>query len=103
MKAININGRGYFYEKICDHSFTYPVHYSFYILKKNPRNYIIKKRKFVLFGPLVDVEVHEEAVYNLIFKTEKMREFNEFPAEEVKRLEKAFCVNQEIENSIVSI
>jgi len=103
MKAININGKGYFYKKVCNNRFIFPIKYKFYILIKEPKSYIVKKKRFILFGPLVDVEVNEEAVYNLAFETEKMGEFTEFPAEEVKRLEKAFCVNQEIENSIVSI
>jgi hypothetical protein len=103
MKAININGKGYFYKKVCDNRFIFPVKYKFYILIEEPKSYIVKKKRFILFGPLVDVEVNEEAVYNLAFETDKMGEFTEFPAEEVRRLEKAFCVNQEIENSIVSI
>ena len=103
MKEIKINGNKYFYQKICSREYVNPVKYLFYVLKEESRVDIVKKRRFILFGPLVDVEIKKEAVYNLVFKTGRMGEFVEFPAEEVRKLEKAFCVNKEIENSIVSI
>ena len=87
MKVININGKGYFYEKICDNRLIYPVKYKFYILIKEPKSYIVKKKRFILFGPLVDVEVNEEAVYGFAFATERMTRFSEFPTDEIKRLE----------------
>jgi hypothetical protein len=103
MKEIKINGNKYFYQKICSREYVNPVRYLFYVLKEESRVDIVKRRRFILFGPLVDVEMKKEAVYNFVFRTGRMGEFAEFPIEEVKRLEKAFCVNKEIENSIVSI
>ena len=103
MKEIKINGNKYFYKKIYSREYVNPVRYLFYVLKEEPRVDIVKRKRFILFGPLVDVEVKREAVYDFVFKTGRMGEFVEFPTEEVRRLEKAFCINKEIENSIVSI
>lgn len=99
MKAININGKGYFYKKVCDNRFIFPIKYKFYILIEESKSYIVKKKRFILFGPLVDVEVNEEAVYSFVFATKRMEKFSEFPADEIKILEKAFVKNKEIDNS----
>jgi hypothetical protein len=99
MKRIDINGREYFYKKICDYTYVHPVQYKFYILKEAAKTHIIKKRKFILFGPLIDVEFNKEAVYELVFKTDRLKKFSEFPTEEIKKLEKAFIKNREIERS----
>jgi len=99
MKRININRREYFYEKIRNNIYVYPIQYKFYVLKEAAKTHIIKKRKFILFGPLIDVEFHKEAVYELVFETNRLKEFSEFPIEEIKKLETSFIKNREIEES----
>ena len=99
MKEIKINGNKYFYKEICDGRFIYPVKYEFYILTKESKSYIVKKKRFILFGPLVLLEVKEEAVYSFVFATKRMDKFSDFPTDEIKRLEKTFVKNKEIDNS----
>jgi len=99
MKSININGREYFYKKISDYTYIYPIQYIFYILKEEAKTNVIKRRKFILFGPLIEVKFNTEAVYELAFKTDRLKKFSEFPTEEIKKLEKAFIKNREIESS----
>jgi hypothetical protein len=42
------------------------------------------------------VEFHKEAVYELVFETNRLKEFSEFPIEEIKKLETSFIKNREI-------
>ena len=60
MKEIKINGNKYFYKKIYSREYVNPVTYLFYVLKEESRVDIVKRKRFILFGPLVDVEVKKD-------------------------------------------
>lgn len=94
MKPININGREYFFKKIFTPTSTYSVCYLFYILKKEPSVSYVKRKRFIFFGPVIEIELKHDAVYDFVFRTENLKEFSEFPKAEVKKLEKAYMENK---------
>jgi hypothetical protein len=103
MREISINDRRYFYERIHNGAYVFPVQYCFYVLEKEAKIEVVRRKKFFIFGPIIEVEKKSDNVFSLAFKTNTLKEFSEFPTKEIKKLELAFFKNKEIENSIVSI